>query len=69
MYLVWRDKYTRRSNFAFSFLPLYVSYKSGSEKFLKYQLLVSSVIMSVIPMTSLFYKALILQGEIDAGHS
>ena len=25
--------------------------------------------MSVILMTSLFYKALILQGEIDADHS
>jgi len=44
--------------------PLFVSYRSKGEKLIKYQANSSCVIMSVILMTTLFYKALILQGEI-----
>ena len=44
--------------------PLFISYKSSREKLIKYQANSSYVIMSVILMTTLFYKALILQGEI-----
>ena len=45
-------------------LPLFISYRSSAEKLIKYQANSSCVIMSVILMTTLFYKALILQGEI-----
>ena len=45
-------------------LPLFISYRSSGEKLIKYQENSSCVIMSVILMTTLFYKALILQGEI-----
>ena len=46
-------------------LPLFISYRSCGEKLIKYQANSSRVIMSVILMTTLFYKALmILQGEI-----
>ena len=45
-------------------LPLFISYRSSGEKLIKYQANSSCVIMSVILMTTLFYKALILQGEI-----
>ena len=45
-------------------LPLFTSYWSSGEKLIKYQVNSSCVIMSVILMTTLFYKALILQGEI-----
>ena len=45
-------------------LPLFISYRSGGEKLIKYQANSSCVIVSVIFMTTLFYKALILQGEI-----
>ena len=45
-------------------LPLFISYRISGEKFRKYQANSSCVIMSVIVMTTLFYKALILQGEI-----
>ena len=41
-----------------------MSYRSSGEKLIYYQANSSSVIMSVILMTTLFYKALILQGEI-----
>ena len=44
--------------------PLFISYRSSGEKGIKYQANSSCVIMSVILMTTLFYKALILQGEI-----
>ena len=47
-----------------SVLPLFISYRSSGEKLIKYQANSSCVIMSVILMTTLFYKALILQGEI-----
>ena len=47
-----------------SFLPLFISYRSSGEKFIKYQANPSCVIMSVILMTTLFYKASILLGEI-----
>ena len=40
------------------------TFRSSGENLLKYQLDSSCVIMSVILMTTLFYKALILQGEI-----
>ena len=46
------------------FLPLFISYRSSGEKLIKYQANSSCVIVSVILMTSLFYKALISQGEI-----
>ena len=45
-------------------LPLFISYRSSGEKLIKYQANTSCVIMSIILMTTLFYKALILQGEI-----
>ena len=45
-------------------LPLFISYVSSREKLIKYQVNSPCVIMSVILMTTLFYKALILQGEI-----
>ena len=45
--------------------PYSISYRSSGEKLIKYQAINSSfVIMSVILMTTLFYNALILQGEI-----
>ena len=40
-------------------LPLLISYRSSGEKLIKYHS--SCVIMSVILMSTLFYKALILQ--------
>ena len=43
-------------------LPLLICYRSSGEKLIKYHS--SCVIMSVILMTTLFYKALILQVEI-----
>ena len=49
-------------------LPLFISYRGSGEKLIKNQANSSCVIMSVILMTTLFYKALILQGEI-ADHS
>ena len=46
-------------------LPLFIFYRSSGEwKLIKYQATSSCVIMSVILITTLFYKALILQGEI-----
>ena len=42
---------------------LYVSYKSSSKKLLKYQLIVSCVIIFLILITNLFYRALISQAE------
>ena len=45
-------------------LPPFISYRSSEEKLIKYQANSSCVIMSIILMTTLFYKALILQGEI-----
>ena len=50
-------------------LPLFISYRSSGEKLIKYQAKLSYVIMSVILMTTLFYKALILQEKFDADHS
>ena len=44
--------------------PLFISCWRSGEKLIKYQANSSCVIMSVILMTTLFYKALILQGEI-----
>ena len=44
--------------------PQFISYRSSGEKLIKYQPNSSCVIMSVLLMTTLFYKALILQGEI-----
>ena len=48
----------------FSFVPLFISYRGSGEKLIKFQANSSCVIISVILMTTLFYKALILQGEI-----
>ena len=45
-------------------LPLFIFYRSSGEKLIKYQANSSCVIMSVILITTLFYKALILRGEI-----
>ena len=42
----------------------FISYRSSEERLIKYQANSSCVIMSVILMTTLFYKALILKGEI-----
>ena len=51
-------------NFNFHLLPLFISYRSSGKRLIKYQANLSCVIMSVILMTTLFYKALILLGEI-----
>ena len=40
------------------------SYRSSRKMLIKYQANLSCVVMSVILMTTLFYKALILQGDI-----
>ena len=48
----------------FHLLSLFISYRSSGEKLINYQANLSCVIMSVILMTTLFYKALISQGEI-----
>ena len=71
--LVWDLKLKKKSevllvkwlqqNLNSHLLPLFISYRSSGEKLIKYQA-ISCVIMSVILMTTLFYKALILQGEI-----
>ena len=45
-------------------LPQFISYRSSGEKLIKYQANSSCVIISVILMITVFYKALILQGEI-----
>ena len=45
-------------------MPLFISCRSSGKKLIKYQANSSCVIMSVILMTTLFYKASILQGEI-----
>ena len=45
-------------------LPLFISYRSGGEKLIKLQANSSYVIISIILITTLFNKALILQGEI-----
>ena len=45
-------------------LPLFISYRRSGEKLIKHQANLSCVIISVILTTILFYKALILQGEI-----
>ena len=45
-------------------LLLFIPYRSGGEKLIKHQANSSCVIMSLILMTTLFYKALISQGEI-----
>ena len=45
-------------------LSLYIFNRSSGENLLKYQLDSSCVIMSSILMTTVFYKAVILQGEI-----
>ena len=45
-------------------LPPFISYRSSGEKLIKYQANLCCMITSVILMTILFYKALILQGEI-----
>ena len=46
-------------------LPLFISYRSSGEKLIKYQANSSGVIMimSIILVTTLFYKALVLHGE------
>ena len=55
---------TPRSNLNSHLLPLFIWYRSSGEMLIKYQANSSCVIMSVIHITILFYKALILQGEI-----
>ena len=44
--------------------PLFIFQRSSGEKLIKYQATSSCVIMYVILLTTLFYKALILQGEL-----
>ena len=58
-YLLFKDQ-----NLNFHLFPLFISYINSGEKLIKYQASSSCVIMFVILMTTLFYKALILQGEI-----
>ena len=48
-----------------TFCPLFISYRSSGENMIKFQANSSCVIMSIILMTTtLFYKVLVLQGEI-----
>ena len=54
----------KNQNLKSHLLPLIIPYKSSAEKLIKYSANSSCVIMSLILMTTLFYKALILQGEI-----
>ena len=54
----------KKLNSNFHLLSLYVLNRSSVENLLKYHLDSSSVIMYLILMTNLFYKAVILQGEI-----
>ena len=48
----------------FSFVTLIISYRSSGDKLIKCQANTSCVILSLILMTTLFYKAMLLQGEI-----
>ena len=59
---------TKDSNLNSHLLPLFTSYGSSGEKLIKYQANSSCVIMYVILMTTLFYKALILREKFDADH-
>ena len=53
------------NKFEFSFVaPIHFPQKKWGEKLIKYQANTSCVIMSVILMTTLFFKVSILQGEI-----
>ena len=45
-------------------LPLFICYRSSGERLIQNQANLSCVIMSVILMTTLFYEAFILQGEM-----
>ena len=47
-----------------SLLSVYASHRGSEEKLSKYQLNSSCVIISLILVTTLFYKPVILQGEI-----
>ena len=55
---------TPRSNLNSHFLSLFISYRSSGEMSINYQANSSCLIMSVFLMTTLSYKALILQREI-----
>ena len=59
LYLLFKDQ-----NLNSHLFPLFISYKSSGERLITYQANSSCVIRSVILMTTLFDKALILQGEI-----
>ena len=61
---IFKTLYTITSKFEFSLVTPIHSYRCSWEKLIKYQANSSCVIMSLILMTTLFYKALILQGEI-----
>ena len=50
-------------------LSLYVSYKSSSEKLLKYQIIVSCVIMSLILITICFIERWYNKEKFHAEHS
>ena len=52
-----------------SVLSLYVSYKSSSEKLLKYQIIVSCVIMSLILITICFIEHWYNKEKFHAEHS
>ena len=45
-------------------MPLFISYRNSGEKLMRYQPNSSCVIMFINLITTLFYKALILQGEL-----
>ena len=47
-------------------MALFISYRSSGEKLRKYQANSSCVIMFVILMTTLFYKAVMYKEKIDA---
>ena len=55
---------TPRSNLNSHLLPLFISYRSSGQMLINYQANSSCAIMSIILMTTLSYKALILQAEI-----
>ena len=65
LFLSSKDKQRVTQKFpGFNPLPLFISYRGSGEKLIKCQANSSCVIMSLILMATLFYKSLILQGEI-----
>ena len=65
MCLTFKRKYQNSNS---HLLSLYVSYKSSSEKLLKYQIIVSCVIMSLILITICFIEHWYNKEKFHAEH-